>query len=155
MSAQKLREAAQQALTELRLCRSLLDDDQAPDHVAANQRAASAIRSLVDALAQPLPGADWGAEMRAKLDASLAQPTDDEIVATAIATASAEPGRDGYILPISFARAVLALRPAPQPLTDAAADQLIVEELGIFVDQDEMRSFLRAVERTQKIGGAA
>lgn len=34
-------------------------------------------------------------------------PTDDEIIALAQETKSADPGRDGYILPVSFARAVL------------------------------------------------
>ena len=35
-------------------------------------------------------------------------PTDAEIIALADETRTGEPGRDGYILPISFARAVLA-----------------------------------------------
>lgn len=34
--------------------------------------------------------------------------TDEEIIALAIATKSADPGRDGYILPVTFARAVEA-----------------------------------------------
>ena len=34
--------------------------------------------------------------------------TDAEIIALADETRTGEPGRDGYILPISFARAVLA-----------------------------------------------
>ena len=34
--------------------------------------------------------------------------TDEDIVRIAIESKSAEPGRDGYVLPISFARAVLA-----------------------------------------------
>ena len=38
----------------------------------------------------------------------MTEPTDDEIVALADATRTAEGGANGYILPISFARAVLA-----------------------------------------------
>ena len=34
--------------------------------------------------------------------------TDAEIIAIAERTKTAEPGRDGYVLPISFARAILA-----------------------------------------------
>ena len=34
--------------------------------------------------------------------------TDAEIIAIAVDTMSAEPGRDGYVLPITFARAILA-----------------------------------------------
>ena len=36
------------------------------------------------------------------------KPTDAEIIALADETRTGEPGRGGYILPISFARAVLA-----------------------------------------------
>lgn len=38
--------------------------------------------------------------------------TDDEIVNIAIASKGAEPGRDGYILPITFGRAILAAQKA-------------------------------------------
>ena len=38
----------------------------------------------------------------------MTKPTDSEIIALADETRTGEPGRDGYILPISFARAVLA-----------------------------------------------
>lgn len=38
--------------------------------------------------------------------------TDDEIIAIADATKSAEPGSDGYILPITFARSLLAANEA-------------------------------------------
>lgn len=38
----------------------------------------------------------------------MTEPTDSEIIALADATRTGEPGRDGYVLPISFARAVLA-----------------------------------------------
>ena len=56
----------------------------------------------------------------------MTEPTDAEIVALADATRTAEGGANGYILPISFARAVLAKWGAPQPvvrepLTDSQA----------------------------------
>ena len=38
----------------------------------------------------------------------MTEPTDAEIIALADETRTGEPGRDGYIMPISFARAVLA-----------------------------------------------
>lgn len=38
----------------------------------------------------------------------MTEPTDAEIIALADETRTGEPGREGYILPISFARAVLA-----------------------------------------------
>ena len=41
-------------------------------------------------------------------DTASAAPSDAEIIALADETRTGEPGRDGYILPISFARAVLA-----------------------------------------------
>ena len=41
-------------------------------------------------------------------DTTSAAPSDAEIIALADETRTGEPGRDGYILPISFARAVLA-----------------------------------------------
>ena len=44
------------------------------------------------------------------------EPTDAEIIALADETRTGEPGRDGYILPISFARAVLAKWGTPQPV---------------------------------------
>ena len=45
---------------------------------------------------------------------ALAQPeqeplTDEQIIAVAKATKSAEPGAEGYVLPITFARAILAV----------------------------------------------
>ena len=42
-------------------------------------------------------------------------PTDADIIALADETRTGEPGREGYILPISFARAVLAKWGAPAP----------------------------------------
>ena len=41
-------------------------------------------------------------------DTTSAAPSDAEIIALADETRTGEPGRDGYILPISFARAVLS-----------------------------------------------
>jgi len=57
-------------------------------------------------------------------------PTDAEIIALADETRTGEPGRGGYILPISFARAVLAkwgtLAPVEvEPLTHAQAKALV------------------------------
>ena len=43
------------------------------------------------------------------------KPTDAEIIALADETRTGEPGREGYILPISFARAVLAKWGTQQP----------------------------------------
>ena len=43
------------------------------------------------------------------------EPTDADIIALADKTRTGEPGRDGYILPISFARAVLAKWGTPAP----------------------------------------
>ena len=44
------------------------------------------------------------------------KPTDAEIIALADETRTGEPGREGYILPISFARAVLAKWGTQQPV---------------------------------------
>ena len=48
------------------------------------------------------------------------KPTDAEIIALADETRTGEPGREGYILPISFARAVLAKWGTQQPATQPA-----------------------------------
>jgi hypothetical protein len=47
--------------------------------------------------------------------AAVPELTDAQIVDIAVKTRSAEPGRDGYILPVKFARAVLAAAAAPEP----------------------------------------
>ena len=55
-------------------------------------------------------------------------PTDAEIIALADETRTGEPGREGYILPISFARAVLARWGQPSgavPLTDEQSHALL------------------------------
>ena len=46
----------------------------------------------------------------------MTEPTDAEIIALADETRTAEGGANGYILPISFARAVLAKWGAQQPV---------------------------------------
>ena len=49
------------------------------------------------------------------------EPTDADIIALADKTRTGEPGRDGYILPISFARAVLAKWGTPAPASQPVA----------------------------------
>lgn len=61
-------------------------------------------------------------------DTNTLAPTDAEIIALADETRTGEPGRDGYILPISFARAVLAKFGAPAP---AASEALITIESSL------------------------
>ena len=60
-------------------------------------------------------------------DTNTFAPTDAEIIALADETRTGEPGRDGYILPISFARAVLAEWGAPAP----AASEPVAVPAGI------------------------
>lgn len=72
--------------------------------------------------AQPAP-------QPASKEQTMTEPTDAEIVALADATRTAEGGANGYILPISFARAVLAKWGSPQPvvrepLSDEEVDSL-------------------------------
>lgn len=61
-------------------------------------------------------------------DTNTLAPTDAEIIALADETRTGEPGRDGYILPISFARAVLAKFGAP---ATAASEALITIESSL------------------------
>lgn len=57
-----------------------------------------------------------------------AAPNDAEIIALADETRTAEGGAGGYILPISFARAVLAKWGAPQPVArEPLSDEQIFE----------------------------
>ena len=49
------------------------------------------------------------------------EPTDADIIALADKTRTGEPGREGYILPISFARAVLAKWGSPAPTSQPVA----------------------------------
>lgn len=74
-------------------------------------------------------------------DTNTHTPTDADIIALADETRTGEPGREGYILPISFARAVLAKwgTPAPVsqpvatpsgPLTDSQIADIYFEALG-------------------------
>ena len=60
------REVMQQALEALEVATTPLAKDR--------QEVLRAISVLHKALAQPLPGADWSADMRAKLDVYMAQP---------------------------------------------------------------------------------
>ena len=53
----------------------------------------------------------------------MTEPTDAEIIALADETRTAEGGANGYILPISFARAVLAKWRTPQPTKAQAVNQ--------------------------------
>ena len=54
-------------------------------------------------------------------DTNTLAPTDADIIALADKTRTGEPGRDGYILPISFARAVLAKWGTPTPASQPVA----------------------------------
>lgn len=54
-------------------------------------------------------------------DTNTLTPTDADIIALADKTRTGEPGRDGYILPISFARAVLAKWGSPAPASQPVA----------------------------------
>ena len=62
----------------------------------------------------------------------MTEPTDAEIVALADATRTAEGGANGYILPISFARAVLAKWGAPQPV---ACEPLTEEQIRAMLNK--------------------
>lgn len=53
----------------------------------------------------------------------MTEPTDSEIIALADETRTAEGGANGYVLPISFARAVLDKWGTPQPTQAQAAPQ--------------------------------
>ena len=53
------------------------------------------------------------------------EPTDAEIIALADETRTGEPGRDGYILPISFARAVLQRWGQPSGAGEPLIRQLV------------------------------
>lgn len=93
-------------------------------------------------------------------DVNTLSPTDADIIALADETRTGEPGREGYILPISFARAVLAKwgSPAPAsqpvaapsgPLTDSQIADIYFEALGQHLreqDRKMVMRFARAVE---------
>ena len=96
-------------------------------------------------------------------------PTDADIIALADETRTGEPGREGYILPISFARAVLAKwgTPAPvsqpvaapsEPLTDSQIADIYFEALGSqhLREQDRkmVTRFARAIEAAHGITAA-
>jgi hypothetical protein len=71
---------------------------------------------------------DWEYQVRRLYAAPQAQPavqadlTYAEIIAVAIASKSADPGRDGYILPISFACALMAAQQAKSGVTPCPDD---------------------------------
>lgn len=84
------------------------------------------------------------------------KPTDAEIIALADETRTGEPGREGYILPISFARAVLAKWGTQQPverehLTDEQIKDL--QDDGVFLGT--CRQIVRAIEAAHGIKGPA
>lgn len=108
-------------------------------------------------------------------DSTTRIPTDADIIALADKTRTGEPGRDGYILPISFARAVLARWGAPQaaalpphvPLTDDQMREVLTDEAFAGETKSEkskwavheksmliMIDFCRAVERAHGIAAA-
>ena len=94
-----------------------------------NKTAIELLREIYDDVVQgAIPNKDdpWFENTRAALAtpaqvAALVTPSDADIIALADKTRTGVPGRDGYILPISFARAVLAKwgspAPASQPVT--------------------------------------
>ena len=98
-------------------------------------------------------------------DADTLTPTDADIIALADETRTGEPGREGYILPISFARAVLAKwgTPAPVsqlvaapsgPLTDSQIADIYFEALGQHLreqDRKMVMRFARAIEAAHGI----
>lgn len=75
----------------------------------------------------------------------MTEPTDTEIVALADATRTAEGSANGYILPISFARAVLAKWGTPSgavPLTARQIDSLLWK-YGYDPDDEHMAEMLK------------
>ena len=69
-------------------------------------------------------------------DTNTLTPTDADIIALADKTRTGEPGRDGYILPISFARAVLAKWGTPAPSAQAADSVLEdADRLDFLIEQ--------------------
>ena len=92
------------------------------------------------------------------------EPTDADIIALADKTRTGEPGRDGYILPISFARAVLAKWGSPvlasqpvaahKPLTDEQIDEIHLANSDAYERGDveyESHGFARAIEQAHGI----
>ena len=75
-------------------------------------------------------------------------PTDAEIIALADETRTGEPGRDGYILPISFARAVLAKWGQPSGAGEPVA--WYVTGCGRLLDEDEAKAEARHIGGTAR-----
>ena len=76
------------------------------------------------------------------------EPTDAEIIALADETRTGEPGRDGYILPISFARAVLARWGQPSWAGEPVA--WYVTGCGRLLDEDEAKAEARHIGGTAR-----
>ena len=75
-------------------------------------------------------------------------PTDAEIIALADETRTGEPGRDGYILPISFARAVLQRWGQPSGAGEPVA--WYVTGCGRLLDEDEAKAEARHIGGTAR-----
>ena len=87
----------------------------------------------------------------------MTEPTDAEIVALADATRTAEGGANGYILPISFCRAVLAKwGTQPQagavPLTDEQIEALPLWKRFVGLWPETRREIVRIIESAHGIG---
>lgn len=117
-----LQEAATQALVALNLP---LAGNRTPEaHLEAMQSLRTAlaqqgehVAEIVHVKASGYPEIEWaytarlhpsvGTKLYTAAPAALQPMTDAEIIEIAVNTMSAEPGRDGYVLPITFARAIL------------------------------------------------
>ena len=76
------------------------------------------------------------------------EPTDAEIIALTEETRTGEPGRDGYILPISFARAVLRRWGQPSGAGEPVA--WYVTGCGRLLDEDEAKAEARHIGGTAR-----
>ena len=86
----------------------------------------------------------------------MTEPTDAEIIALADETRTGEPGREGYILPISFARAVLARWGQPSgavPLTDEQIEALPLWKRFVGLWPETRREIVRTIEHHHGIKG--
>lgn len=84
--------------------------------------------------------------------------SDERIIEIAIATKSAEPGRDGYVLPITFARAVLAQSQGGQPATSreqgADARQVEYEVHGLLADGESIMQYASSTDLAEALNYA-
>ena len=87
----------------------------------------------------------------------MTEPTDAEIIALADETRTGEPGRDGYILPISFARAVLAKWGAQpverEPLTREQVKAICVESGYETATLQERADFINGIRHAERHHG--